>query len=293
MKRATDLKAKPIDKKVIDQYRAMDSLADTLVGIDDNEIGRKLPILETFLENKKQCQVCISLQTCLLKTQGLESVIVVEEYDQNKFLQLQYQACHLRHQFKEEVNSAYLVYSHLPLRFFAHSMKQLKIMPEQQQALYALLNYLKAYPNVGKSAYLYGDSGCGKSYLLSAFTNELLARNIQCVYLSMPEFVREMKAAISNGTLESKIEMLKHIPVLIIDDIGSEPITAFSRDEILFPILDYRLEDKKPIFFGSHMSFKSLAQHFSLTQKGDQEASKGKRIVARISQIADEILINR
>lgn len=293
MKRATNMKAQPIEKKVIDHYRELAILKETLIGISDEEIGRKIPILETFLENKKQCNECIALQTCLLKTQGLESVVVVEEYDQNKFLQLQYQACRLRHQFKEEVNSAYLVYSHLPLRFFAHSMKQLAIKAEQQQALYALLSYLKSYPNTHKSVYLYGDSGCGKSYLLSAFTNELLARNIQCVYLSMPEFVREMKAAISNGTLESKIEMLKHIPVLIIDDIGAEPITAFSRDEILFPILDYRLEDKKPVFFASHMSLKSLSQHFSLTQKGDQEASKGKRIVSRISQIADEILINQ
>lgn len=292
MQRITNIKANPVDFNHVKALRQNTQLSELLQEIDDLEIGRKIPLITTYLEQTQMCHQCLSLTSCLLKTNGLTPVLVKEQYDNKYFLQLQYQACHFRHQFKEEVNSAYLVYTHLPLRFFTHSLRQLEIRENQKKAIVEIVSILKKFPNLDQGIFLYGDSGSGKSYLLAALTNELLARNVQCAYISMPEFVREVKNAISQGGLEGKVELLKRVPVLIIDDLGSEPISAFSRDEVLFPILDYRLIDKKPVFFASHMSQKSLEQHFSITQKGDYETAKGKRIVARISQLSSEILIN-
>ena len=45
--------------------------------------------------------------------------------------------------------------------------------------------------------------------------------------------------------LESDIlDDLKEVDYLVLDDIGAESMSGFVRDDILFNILDYRMENK-------------------------------------------------
>ncbi len=77
------------------------------------------------------------------------------------------------------------------------------------------------------------------------------------------------------------------MPLLLIDDIGAETTTAWSRDEILGPILQYRMQAKLPTFFTSNLNLEQLEKHLSVT-KDSVDIVKAKRIIERIGQLTDK-----
>ena len=70
----------------------------------------------------------------------------------------------------------------------------------------------------------------------------------------------------------------------MLDDIGAENTTAWSRDEVLGPILQYRMEEDLPTFFTSNLTLKELESALSITNNGIEKV-KAKRIVERIKQL--------
>ena len=98
-----------------------------------------------------------------------------------------------------------------------------------------------------------------------------------------------MKASFSTDYNE-KYDYIKKVPLLLIDDIGAEATTQWGRDEILCPLIQYRMQEKLPTFFTSNLDMESLEQHFSVSKDGVEEI-KAKRIIERIKQLSSEIQI--
>ena len=71
----------------------------------------------------------------------------------------------------------------------------------------------------------------------------------------------------------------------MLDDIGAEEITPWVRDEIIGPILHYRMVQELPTFFSSNYNFKELQHHLSVTRDGT-ELTKAARIMERIKTLA-------
>ena len=107
--------------------------------------------------------------------------------------------------------------------------------------------------------YIHGEYQRGKTYTLAALANEITKQGFKVVLAYYPDLVRELKSSIGNNTLESLINKLKQADILMLDDIGGESNSSWVRDEVLGPILQYRLLDEKPTFFSSNLSIKDLA----------------------------------
>jgi primosomal protein DnaI len=74
----------------------------------------------------------------------------------------------------------------------------------------------------------------------------------------------------------------------MLDDIGGEGSSVWVRDEILGPILQYRLLDKKPTFFSSNLSIKKLVEeHFAKFTK-PSDLINATRIGVRIASLTRE-----
>ena len=71
-------------------------------------------------------------------------------------------------------------------------------------------------------------------------------------------------------------------PLLLLDDIGAEYLTPWSRDEIIEPILQYRMDQELPTFFTSNYSIKEIEKHFIV----NDDKMKAKRIMERIGQVS-------
>jgi len=148
-----------------------------------------------------------------------------------------------------------------------------------------LRDYSKSHPM--KGMYLSGIFGSGKTYILAALAKELAKKGYKIIFAYYPDLVRELKSSIGSGALEEKIEELKTIDILMLDDIGGETNSPFIRDEVLGPILQHRVLDELPTFFTSNLKMKTLIQSMS-NDGGDVERSKATRIFERIRELTVE-----
>lgn len=138
-----------------------------------------------------------------------------------------------------------------------------------------------------KGLYLNGNFGSGKTYMISALFNELAHDGVHSAIVFWPEFLRDLKSSFSFD-FNDKYNYVKSVPLLLIDDIGAESTTAWSRDEILCPLVQYRMQEHLPTFFTSNLDLKSLEEHFAIT-KDQVDYIKARRIIERIVQLTDQV----
>ena len=131
-----------------------------------------------------------------------------------------------------------------------------------------------------KGLYLHGNFGCGKTYLIAAIFNELALKNFKSCIIFWPEFLRQA----FYDDFKEKFDYVKKVPLLLIDDIGAEGLTAYNRDEILCPLLQYRMDNNLTTFFTSNLNMKELECHLSNSKNGVDEV-KARRIISRIEQL--------
>lgn len=143
-----------------------------------------------------------------------------------------------------------------------------------------------------KGLYLQGTFGVGKSFLLGAVANSLAERGFVTTIVHFPTFTVEMKQAIGKDMVGPKLDAVKKSPVLMIDDLGAESMTSWIRDDVLSVILQYRMQEQLVTFFSSNLDLKDLEKHLSVTQRGEQEPLKARRIMERIRYLAQEITMS-
>ncbi|GEO73446.1 primosomal protein DnaI [Levilactobacillus namurensis DSM 19117] len=165
---------------------------------------------------------------------------------------------------------------------------------ERMEALMAAYDFIETYeasPHRRHQAlYLAGSFGVGKTYLLAAIANQLANDGFSSTLVHFPSFAVEMKNAIAQNGVGDKLDALKRAPVLMIDDIGADAMSAWVRDDILGVILEYRMQEELPTFFSSNFSMAQLEnEHLRISSRGDDEPLKAQRLMQRIRFLSREI----
>ncbi|EAF6527046.1 primosomal protein DnaI [Listeria monocytogenes] len=163
----------------------------------------------------------------------------------------------------------------------------------RQLALVEAYQFLNNYPPKSgervKGLFIHGSFGTGKSYLLGALAKELALKGISSTLVYLPEFMREVKQSISDNTVGEKIQFAKETEVLMLDDIGAESMTAWTRDEVLGAILQFRMQEELPTFFSSNYNMDQLENHLMFAQNGTEEKLKARRIMERVRYLSKEV----
>lgn len=164
---------------------------------------------------------------------------------------------------------------------------------ERREALQASNQFILGFKKGDfiRGLYFYGKYRTGKTYLLSAIANALLEKNVSVVFAYFPDLVRNIKNAFSDNSLEPKVKQLKTCDVLILDDVGGEFMTAWFRDEIFGPILQYRLTVGLPILISSNYKMSDLHGVLAEAKDGIDEV-KAMRIIMRIRELTKEIKLS-
>ena len=257
------------------------------LNLPDEKLMKYTTSLEECSNNYYTCSKCKGLVNCPYKLIGYSYLPrVVDDR-----LEFDYQPCKFK---KKEIKSNAFkenVYSFQVSR---------DVMDANMDSIYSndsnrydailwvntfLGNYRKG--EIGKGLYLYGNFGSGKTYLISALFNELAHEGVKSAIVFWPEFLRDLKSSFSLDFKE-KYEYIKCIPLLLIDDIGAEATTSWSRDEIFCPLVQYRMQEHLPTFFTSNLDLKALEEHFSVT-KDKVDHIKARRIIERIVQLTDQV----
>lgn len=172
------------------------------------------------------------------------------------------------------------------------TLKSFDITAGRVEPLEYCIDFCEQYVTKGhyiKGAYLYGSYGVGKTYLLGAVANELAKSGVKSYVAHFPSLVVELKAAISNNTIQEKLENIKRTEILFLDDIGGESLTPWVRDDVLMTVLDYRMREQLPTFFTSNLTFDLLEEHFKGVTVGDER--KAKRLMERVKYLSKPLSI--
>ena len=169
-----------------------------------------------------------------------------------------------------------------------------EITAERKEALQAGFQFINDYQKRGQTfvpgLYLHGSFGVGKTYLLGALAQELAEKGFKTTLIHFPTFAVEMKQAIATNSTGEKLNAIKEAPILMIDDIGADSMSTWIRDDVLGVILQYRMQEQLATFFSSNFSLAQLeAEHLTVSQRGEDEPLKAKRIMERIRFLSREI----
>lgn len=281
LKSLTDLKS---DKESLDNEYTK-SLEDeyfkkivSKLKLDKEYLEKYTSLLEQSSLEFKNCCNCNSIFDCKNKITGFAYLPKV--IDGN--LVFEYKACkYKKNLIKKEKLLKNIKNFNTPESLKEASISKIyKTDKNRFGVITWLLDFLDNYQSGDKGLYLHGNFGCGKTYLIAATFNELSNKGIRSSIIFWPEFVRNY----FSDEAKDNIEYVKNVEVLLIDDLGAENLTAYNRDEILCPILQYRMDNRLTTFITSNLNIKELAIHLSTSKNGVEEIKAG-RIISRIKQL--------
>ena len=166
-----------------------------------------------------------------------------------------------------------------------------------KQALLFVRSYVENPNEFHKGLYLEGKFGVGKTYLLGAIANDLAENGFSTTILHVPTFISDLKALLGDKTtvrtVADAVNEVKNAPVLMLDDIGADSLSNWSRDDILGVILQHRMQEELPTFFSSNLSMEELeSSYLTFNNRMESDPLKAKRIMERIKFLATEIIVD-
>lgn len=237
------------------------------------------------------CQGCLSIEHCPKDNKGMKKKIVLHDGD----IVIELESCQYGKALEDKrlllekfvvtnVNDELLLTD-------LHSLKLVNqtstLSPNGQNAVAHVLKYLIQPSSNG--LFLHGDMGSGKTTLLAGLMNALAKKGKDVGFIHFPTYLIDLKASFSSGDNEYAMERLMKVDYLLLDGIGEENITPWSRDEILLTILSYRLLNQLPTFFTSMYGYKDLKKVYTI-KKGDE--IRANTLTSKMKALSIEIMLD-
>ena len=235
-----------------------------------------------YLEEKKNCYNCSGLSNCTNSNEGYASVI--------EDGMIVAKPCKYKKQALIKSKESQLIKTlFIPQRILNSDLAYFDNTTENRGKISTYItNFINSMLNKEymPGLYIYGNFSTGKTYILGCVANELARNNIKSLIIYFPDLVVELKSAIGTPRFDELLNHLKSVDVLLLDDLGSENMTPWLRDEILGPVLNYRLMEEKPVFVSSNMSINELKIHLNVERGNDLKAQ---RIISRLTGLVKQI----
>lgn len=253
-----------INSKKLDKMKS--AIADNLLSdpaitkiiqslnMTSEEIDKYLGWLLSLQETLQICKNCQGINKCQNEFKGMIPSIQRED---EKLVQV-YKPCELFYK-----NSNYLIKDFHGI-FDDASLMNIKNTNNLSKLIAKMFSYLENIEQKGFT--LIGKSGSGKTYALAALTNELAKNGIKCAFADTKKLVNNLKQMLYNkekNSYEDLLESLCNVPVLVLDNLGDETKTEWSRDELLGTILTTRNKNNLLTFVTTKYELSELLTLYS------------------------------
>lgn len=132
------------------------------------------------------------------------------------------------------------------------------VTTEMVEAVTYIKNFIANYKHDGKNLgmWLVGQMGVGKTHLMGFLSQRLVDKDIGVTFINVGVMFRTIKEKMNldSRSLIREVDKIKKSEVLILDDIGTETPSNWSVKEVLYAILNYRMEHGKATFFTSNLT---------------------------------------
>ena len=122
--------------------------------------------------------------------------------------------------------------------------------------------YAETYPETDTlSILLTGNTGLGKTFLLHCIENRLLDRGFSPICVTAYRLFETMRGAhFSDEEKRRQFDELIHCDILLIDDLGTEPVMQNITREYLFTLLNERLTQQRHTIIATNLSILELKE---------------------------------
>lgn len=136
------------------------------------------------------------------------------------------------------------------------------LSPRENMAniLETCLGYIRNFSNIQSNLLFFGSPGTGKTFLSSCVAKELLDAGHLVVYRTADGLIQNLKEVKFHENVEL-LDLLLNCDLLIIDDLGTELTTEFSKVE-LFNFLNAKLLRKKKMIISTNLTLENLKNKY-------------------------------
>ena len=150
------------------------------------------------------------------------------------------------------------------------------------------IRHFDEYAKNGRSLYIEGTYGTGKTHLACAIAKELIKQEKRVICKTPTELLQSIRNAYDNNpclTEQQIVDRFKKVDLLIVDDFGKQKPTEWGM-ATMYDILNYRYGEMLPTIITTNFNEDSLIQ--ALSGNG-VDRSKIESIISRFHQSADVI----
>lgn len=233
--------------------------------IDDN-----LGTVKRMVDDLNICQPCTSFYTCPKPVKGYQIKL---DTTSGKYFEVEYVKCSKLLEYEKIAN--HYLYKHFPNNWVDNRLANL-----------ANNNYRAGLIKLGadlltdriKSLFIFGKNGLGKSFICSAISNDFIEiKGGKIAFVNAHDLIEELRNLVYEDKVLylQKIKELETVNLLVIDDLGSEKITEWSKEEVIFPLIELRLRNNQPVIINSDYSFNELKSLYT------KDSIKSKKMIER------------
>ncbi len=246
--------------------------------------------IKEYVQIKEKCAQCTGLQNCNQPVKG--------------------HALHLYYDGVLDTRSTPCLYEKEKARALKHKQKfllcdmsdaqlrlrlmDLDLTQESAQYFKLIAETMEGFKNgFTKGFYLCGQPGSGKTYLSCCIINQFALAGYRCAFVNVAKYFDTLKSNMYDALEYKKlITALRKADVIVLDDIATEKVSAWSRDEVLMSILDERMENNRLTFFTSNYSMSNLELYYTTSERSNNVDVGAIRLVERMKALSNEKVLN-
>lgn len=245
---ATSIMSKDIEN--VEEYIKMQSEKITDLKIEKTELLSRYGYPIDYMDIKYKCKKC--------KDTGFIENKYCSCFRQ-KLINKYYQQSNLRDILKIE-NFDTFNFEYYPNRPYNNE----SLTPRENiEKIYAYtVNYTKNFDKLNESLFFYGSSGLGKTFLSNCIAKELLDKGKVVIYQTASNLMDIIRRSRFEDTSNvNELNELLECDFLIIDDLGTEPVTPYSYSE-LFNVINTRILNKKKMLISTNFHLNDIIQNY-------------------------------
>ena len=143
------------------------------------------------------------------------------------------------------------LYSDQPFENFTRSPKK-----NMENIYLEGIKFANNFKGTGESLFFYGNSGLGKTFLSHCIAKDLIEKGFTVIYQTAPELIEILRKN-AFGESSEEAELINVCDLLIIDDLGTESLTAYS-EQVIFNIINTRLLSGRKMIISTNLNLEEL-----------------------------------